>query len=284
MKLVQVHRAIRFTASPYFEPYIKKNTQKRRQCKTDEVKRNFYKLINNAPYNKTIENVTKRSDIRLVREEHKARQLAEKPHCLDFRIFEENLIGVEMRKLHHVINKPFQHGFFVLEWSKLKMYTYALLKYAFKDKVRMLYTDTDSLFLQFFVDDLRNKIKIRPAVRDAFDFSNVYDSHLTCLHSIANAGEVGYFKDMCKCHPIVEFVGFRQKMCSFTVMDAEEYDPRLPFEPVQLRHKSVAKGVSRANIKCFTHDDYVTMFSEGDARKVTNRHIGSKFHQVNYGN
>ena len=95
--------------------------------------------MNNAPYGKTIENVAKRSDIRLVTEEDKALQLAEKPHCLDFRIFEENLIGVEMRKLRHVINKPFQHGFCVLEWSKLKMYTfYALLKDACQDKVRML--------------------------------------------------------------------------------------------------------------------------------------------------
>ena len=92
--------------------------------------------------------MAKQSDIKPVTEENAARRLAEKPHCLDFRIFDEYLIGVEMRKLRHVINKPFQHGFCVLEWSKLKMYTfYALLKDAFKDKVRMLYTDTDSFFL-----------------------------------------------------------------------------------------------------------------------------------------
>ena len=86
------------------------------------MKRNFYKLMNNASYGNTFENVAKLSDIRLVTEEDKACQLAEKPHCLDFRIFDKNLIGVEMRKLRHVINKPFQHGFCVLEWSKLKMY------------------------------------------------------------------------------------------------------------------------------------------------------------------
>ena len=74
-------------------------------------------------------------------------------------------------------------------------------------------------------------------------------------------------------------------MYSFTVMDAEEYDPRLPVEPepVQQRHKAVAKEVSRANIKRFTHDDYVTMFREGDARKVTNSSSGSKLLQVNNG-
>ena len=104
--------------------------------------------MNNAAYGKTIENVAKRSDIRLVTSENKARRLAEKPHCLDFRILDENLIGVEMRKFCHIIKKPFQHGFFVLKWSKLKMYTfYALLKDALKNKVRMLCTNTDSVFL-----------------------------------------------------------------------------------------------------------------------------------------
>ena len=165
------------------------------------------------------------------------------------------------------------------------MYTfYALLKDAFKDKVCMMYTDTNSFFLQFVVEDLPHEITSRPALRDSFDFSDVSDHHLTGRHSIANAGEVGYFKDECKCHLIVEFVGLRPKMYSFTVMDAEEYDLRLPVEPVQLRHKAVAKRVSRANIKRFTHNKYVTMFREGDARKVTNRRICSKLHQVNNGN
>ena len=87
------------------------------------------------------------------------------------------------------------------------MYTfYALFKDAFKDKVRMLYTDTDSFFLQFFVEKHQHEIKRHLAVRNALDFSDVSDHHLTGLHSIANAGEVGYFKDECKCHPIVEFV------------------------------------------------------------------------------
>ena len=121
-------------------------------------------------------------------------------------------------------------------------------------------------------------------MRNAFDFSDVSDHHLTGLHSIPNSGKVGYFKDTCNCHPIVEFVGLRPKMYSFTVLDAEEYEPRLLVALVQLRHKAVAKGVSRANIKRFTHDDFATMFREGNKRKVTNRRIGSKLHQVNYGN
>ena len=60
-----------------------------------------------------------------------------------------------------------------------------------------------------------------------------------------------------------------------------EYDPRLPpFDEVHLKHKAVPKGVSLANIKNFTHDDYVAMFREGETHKVTNRCIDSKLHQV----
>ena len=111
--------------------------------------------MNNSPYGKTIENAARRSDIRLLNDPEEARKLAEKPHYVDFRVFDQDFIGIEMRKCHHFINKPFQHGFCVLEWSKYKMYTfYVKLKDVFVERVHMLYTDTDSLFLQFFVEDL----------------------------------------------------------------------------------------------------------------------------------
>ena len=99
--------------------------------------------MNNAPYGKTIENVARRTDIRLLNNMEKTEKLAEKPYCIDFRVFDRNvappdeqvqaaageeqhqqeaLVGVEMRKLNHFINKPFANGFCVLEYSKLKMY------------------------------------------------------------------------------------------------------------------------------------------------------------------
>ena len=84
MRLVKVHRSIRFKSSPYVASYIANNTSKRQQLKHDDVKNDFYKLINNAPYGKTIDNVARRTDIRLLNNMEKARKLAEKPHCVDF--------------------------------------------------------------------------------------------------------------------------------------------------------------------------------------------------------
>ena len=99
--------------------------------------------MNNAPYGKSIENVARKTDIRLLNNMKKARKLAEKLLCVDFRVFngkvappeeqveaaaaeeqqlQQALMGIEMRKLNHFINKPFGNGFCVLEYSKLKMY------------------------------------------------------------------------------------------------------------------------------------------------------------------
>ena len=129
---------------------------------------------------------------------------------------QEALVGIEMRKLNHFINKPFENGFCVLEYSKLKMYVtylffidvnkikiviflyrytfYALLKYAVGKPVRILYADTDSFFLHFFVEDLATEINARLHLRDAFDFSEISNGHLSNLgdgHAELHAGEVG---------------------------------------------------------------------------------------------
>ena len=153
----------------------------------------------------------------------KARRLAEKPHCIQFRVFEENLIGVEMRKVNQVINKPFQVGFAILEWSKLLMYrTYGKLKDHFGDKMQMLYTDTDSLILQFTVEDLYQDLRDKPHLRGLFDFSKIPVGHPCGLgdpHD-PHADEVGYFKDEMKGDPIVEFIALKPKMYSYTVCKA----------------------------------------------------------------
>ena len=72
MRLVKLHRAVRFKSSPYFASYIANNTAKRLQYKHAVVKKTFYKLMNNEPYGKTIENVARRTDIRLLNDMEKA--------------------------------------------------------------------------------------------------------------------------------------------------------------------------------------------------------------------
>ena len=144
----------------------------------------------------------------------------------------------------------------------------------------MLYTDTDSFFLHFFVEDLAKEINARPYLRDAFHYSEISNGHFSNFgHGIADlhAGEVGYFKEKTKCNPIVQFVGLRPKMYSFTVCDASEPIPGVNY-PMDIRHMAVAKGVARSQIKRFKHEDYVRMYNGGALTNVVNRRIGSKLH------
>ena len=152
----------------------------------------------------------------------------------------------------------------------------------FGDQVRMLYTDNDSFFLQFVVEDIAKAIYSSSPVRNAFDFSEISSHYLSklCISGDEHAGQVGYFKDECKGDPIIEFVALRPKMYSFTVCEASEYIVKFNVPLPIIKHKAVAKGVSRANIRRRTHEDYVAMFRQPDQHKVVNRRISSKLQQV----
>ena len=88
MKIVKLHLAIRLKSSPYVAGYIANITERRKQFKHDVVKKAFCKLMNNARYSKTIENMARRTNIRLLNNIEKERKLAEKLHCVDFRVFD----------------------------------------------------------------------------------------------------------------------------------------------------------------------------------------------------
>ena len=132
------------------------------------------------------------------------------------------------------------------------------------------------------MEDLAKEIISRSHRRDAFDFSEISNGHLSKLgHGNANihAGEVGYFKDETKGNPIVEFVGLCPKMYSFTVCDASEPIPGVNY-PMDVRHKAVAKCVARSQIKRFKHENYLRMYNGGALTNVVNRRNGSKLHQA----
>ena len=86
-------------------------------------------------------------------------------------------------------------------------------------------------------------------------------------------------KDETKGNLIIEFVGLRPKMYSFTVCDASEPIPGVNY-PMDVRHKAVTKGVARSQIKRFKHEDYVRMYNCGALTNVINLRIGSKLQQM----
>ena len=175
IKVTKVHRAIRFEVKAILADYIKFNTAQRAASGQNECKRTFFKMMNNAPYGKTIENVAKRTNSKVLTDMEKARRMAEKPQCINCRLFNPDLVATKSRKVNQIINKPFQLGFAVLEYSKLHMYrTYATLKDNFGPRMHILYTDTDSLILQFFTHDRYKEQLDVPQLRGLFDFSEIF--------------------------------------------------------------------------------------------------------------
>ena len=280
MKVTKLHRGIRFETRAALAEYIKFNTDQRAASGKDECKRSFFKTMNNAPYGKTIENVAKRTNIKILTDIEKARRIAEKPECINFRLFNPDLEAVKSRKVNQVINKPFQLGFPVLKYSMLHMYrTYATLKDWFGLRMHMLYTDTDSLILQFFTEDLYRELLDLPQLQGLFNFSEIpanHPSYLSCPDD-PNHGKVGFFKDETKGNPITEFVALKPKMYSFKVCECHEFGSNtVP----RVWDKKVGKGIARATLKKTTHQQYLEMFKESEATKVTNRRIASKLQEV----
>ena len=123
MRLKKVHRAIEFDQEPWMEPYIRMNTEFRKQAKND-FETDFYKLMNNSVFGKTMENLRNRVDVKIVRdwENGKIRKLLSSPSFDRFTIFGNDMAGIHMRKTKLVLNKPVYTGMTILENSKILMY------------------------------------------------------------------------------------------------------------------------------------------------------------------
>ena len=123
LKLKKVHRAISFYQSHWLKEYLDKNTELRKQAK-NEFEKDFFKLMNNAVFGKMIENVRKRRNIKLIVSEERRKKLASELNYKGTTTFSDNLMAIEMRKTHIVMNKPIIVGQTILDKSKELMYKF----------------------------------------------------------------------------------------------------------------------------------------------------------------
>ena len=121
------------------------NTEYRMNVKNDFDK-DFFKLMNNAVFGKTMENVRKHRDIKLVTNDTKRNKLVSIPNYHTAKWFSENLLTIEMKKKKTVIkaNKPIYLGLAILSLSKRRMYEYWYddMKPKYGENVRLYYMDT----------------------------------------------------------------------------------------------------------------------------------------------
>ena len=140
------------------------NTEYRMNAKNyfDKV---FFKQMNNAVFGKTMENVRKHGDIKLVTNDIKGNKLVSEPNYHTAKWFSENLLAIEMKKTVITANKPIYLGLAILSLSKIVMYEYWYddMKPKYGDNIKLCYMDTDSFIMHVktedFYEDIANDIE-----------------------------------------------------------------------------------------------------------------------------
>ena len=97
------------------------NTELRKRAKND-FEKDLRTLMNNSVFGKTMKNVRKHRDIKLVTTDKRRNQLVSEPNCHTTKQFSENLLAIEMKKIKVKMNKPVYVGLPVLEISETLMY------------------------------------------------------------------------------------------------------------------------------------------------------------------
>ena len=101
--LKSVHKVIQFNPKAWLKPYINMNTKLRKEAK-NEFEKDFFKLMNNSVFGKTMENVRKHRDIKLVTTDEKRNKLVSEPNYHTTKHFSENLLAIEMKKTKVITN------------------------------------------------------------------------------------------------------------------------------------------------------------------------------------
>ena len=121
--LKKVHSVIQFYQEAWLKPYIDMNTELRKKAKND-FEKDFFKLMNNAVFGKTMGNVRKHRDIKLVTTDKRRNRLVSEPNYHTKKLFSEKLLAIEMKQAKVKMNKPIYLGLSILEISKTLMYQF----------------------------------------------------------------------------------------------------------------------------------------------------------------
>ena len=212
LKLKKVHRVIEFNQEVWLKKYIDINTELRKKASNDSEK-DFFKLMNNAVFGKTMENARKHRDIKLVKTDYKRNKLVSEPNYHTMKLISENLSTTEMKKVKVKMKKPIYLGLSILEISKIIMYEFwhDYMKKKYGDMVKLCYMDTDSLIMKIKTKDFYKDIA--RDVEERFDTSN-YDVDRP-LPKGKNKKVIGLMKDELGGGIITEFVALRPKTYSY---------------------------------------------------------------------
>ena len=250
--LERIHRAIEFKQSAWMREYIDFNTKLRTAAKND-FEKDFYKLMNNLVFGKTMENIGKHRNIKLVNDEEEYLRNVMRPNFKSGTLLGPDLMGCEMGKIKVVMNKPVYLGQAISDLSKTIMYEfhydYMKRKYT-GNKLTLCYMDTDSLIYSIKTEDFYKDIADNVETR--FDTSGYVPDRPLPIG--LNKKVIGLMKDELGGDIMREFVSLRPKMYSYKVGTSE---PK--------KCKGIKKCVAKNMI---SFDDYKKcLFSRGQTHR-----------------
>ena len=123
LKFKKIHRAIEFNKKEWLKLYIDMNTELRKAAKND-FEKDLFKLMNNSVFGKTMENIRKHRDIKLVTTDKKRSKLVSEPNYRTINLISEDLSIIEMKKNKVKMNKLTYLGLSILKISKTLMYEF----------------------------------------------------------------------------------------------------------------------------------------------------------------
>ena len=267
LRLDRIHQAIEFDQLPWLKTYIDFNTQLRTAAGND-FEKDFFKLMNNSVFGKTMENIRKHRNIKLVTTEEKYLHTVMKPNFKSGVLFGENLMGCEMGKIKVVMNKPVYLGQAILDLSKIVMYEfhhdYMVPKYGL-EKLKLCYMDTDSLVYDIktedFYEDIANDVEAR------FDTSDYSKTDFRLLPIGLNKKVIGLMKDELGGKIMTEFVALRPKLYSYRKLDGSE--------------DKKCKGIKKCIVKkTLTFEDYKTCLFSNSTEYRSQLMFRSAKHEV----
>ena len=214
--------------------------------------------MNNSVFGKTMENIRNRVSIHLIKNAEKAEKLVNKPNFDVLKIFDELLIAVKMKKTELKFNKPVYVGMSILDLSKTLMYDFHY-RYAKKKwkGLKVLYTDTDSLFYEIETEDFFADIS--DDVERWFDTSDFPKDHPSVIPVGKNKNVIGKFKDEYCGKVITEFAALRSKSYSFLKENG--------------KGEKKAKGVKKCAVKKeLKHQNFVNCLLTGE-REIRKQNV-----------
>ena len=249
LKLSKIHRVAEFRQEDWLKPYIGMNTELRKEAKND-FEKDFFKLMNNSIFGKTMVNVRNHRDIRVTTDK-RISVLESEPNYHSSKRISKDLTIMEMKKVEVRMNKQIHLGPAILDISKTLIYEfwYDYIKPKYSEKARLCYMDTDSFVMDIKTDDFYKDIN--NDVDKWFDTSNYDKNDNRALEIGENKKVIGKFKDELGGKIMTEFCALRAKVHAYKLDDETEMNK--------------AKGTKKCIVKReFTFKNYAdALFNDG---------------------